>query len=86
MMPNNKIREIGSWIADNEATVRDASKRFSASGSDISKSTIFRYMVKYLPNIDRVLAGRVFAVLEKNKKERAIRGGRATQLKWRGGI
>lgn len=74
-----RVIETAHYIIDNGATVRDAAKRFC-----ISKSTVHKDMIDRLPKINRLLYGEVTQVLEKNKAERHIRGGRATRMKYKG--
>lgn len=72
-----KVQEIereARFIVDNNATVRQAAKEFG-----ISKSTIHIHMVKVLPRIDASLYKDVREVLDTNKAERHIRGGKATK-------
>lgn len=68
---------LGEYIVENDSTVRAAAKYFG-----ISKSTIHKDVTSVLPDIDRVLASSVKAVLEKNKAERHLRGGQATKEKY----
>lgn len=74
-----RVVETAHFIVENGATVRDAAKQFS-----ISKSTVHKDMVERLPRINRPLSALVQQVLERNKAERHIRGGRATKLKYKG--
>ncbi|MBE6810129.1 MAG: stage III sporulation protein D [Ruminococcaceae bacterium] len=71
---------LGEYIIDTGATVRAAAKVFK-----ISKSTVHKDVTERLYYIDRVLYRQVKEVLEKNKRERHIRGGLATRRKYRGG-
>ncbi len=68
---------LGSFIAEHNATVRAAAKKFN-----ISKSTVHKDVTRVLPSINKELAGKVATVLEKNKAERHLRGGMATKLKY----
>ncbi len=69
--------ELATYIINNNATVRDAAKRYS-----VSKSTVHKDIVERLPRINLSLAMAVRAILDENKSERHIRGGRATKLKY----
>ena len=60
------------------ATVRAAAKRFG-----ISKSTVHKDLSQRLPQCNRRLYQQVRQVLETNKAQRHIRGGLATQKKYR---
>ena len=69
--------EIGTYIVDKNATVRQAAKAFG-----VSKSTVHKDVAERLPQIDVTLAKEARAVLDVNKLERHIRGGMATKLKY----
>lgn len=68
--------EIGKYIVDYKATVRQAAKQFH-----ISKSTVHMDSVR-LEKINPVLYEAVREVLDVNKSERHIRGGMATREKY----
>jgi putative DeoR family transcriptional regulator (stage III sporulation protein D) len=68
---------LGEYILQNNTTVRAAAKYFS-----ISKSTVHKDVAERLPGIQPQLYKLVKEVLEKNKKERHIRGGMATKRKY----
>ena len=74
-----RAAELGSYIINNNATVRTAAKEFH-----ISKSTVHKDVTERLFYIDRLLYNQVKTVLEKNKSERHIRGGMATRRKYKG--
>lgn len=74
-----RARDLAAYIIENKATVRAAAARFG-----VSKSTVHKDMSERLEQIDRALWLRVRAILELNKAERHIRGGLATQKKYRG--
>lgn len=69
--------EIGKYIRDTGATVRQAGAVFG-----ISKSTVHIDVTKRLYEIDRSLYEQVERVLQENKAERHIRGGNATKKKY----
>ena len=69
--------EIGEYIKDTGATVRQAASVFG-----ISKSTVHIDVTKRLHDIDIILYDEVKAVLEENKAQRHIRGGIATREKY----
>lgn len=69
--------EIGKYIRDTGATVRQAGAVFG-----ISKSTVHIDVTKRLYEIDRTLYDEVEKVLQENKAERHIRGGNATKKKY----
>jgi putative DeoR family transcriptional regulator (stage III sporulation protein D) len=68
---------LGTYIAENGATVRAAAKKFG-----ISKSTVHKDVTVYLKHENSALFERVRAVLDKNKAERHMRGGEATKQKY----
>lgn len=70
--------EIAKYIISEEATVRKAAGVFG-----VSKSTVHKDVTERLPKINPLIAAMVKQVLEKNKAERHIRGGKATQLKYK---
>ncbi|MBD5082754.1 MAG: stage III sporulation protein D [Clostridiales bacterium] len=70
--------EIGKYIRDTGATVRQAGAVFG-----ISKSTVHIDVTKRLYEIDKALYDEVAKVLQENKAERHIRGGNATKKKYR---
>ena len=72
-----RILEIAKYIIETKATVRQAAKIFG-----VSKSTVHKDMTERLPEINAVMARQVREVLEFNKAERHIRGGRATKKKY----
>ena len=69
--------EIGEYIKDTGATVRQAASVFG-----ISKSTVHIDVTKRLHDIDKILYDEVKAVLEENKAQRHMRGGTATREKY----
>lgn len=74
---NERCEVLGEYIANHNATVREAAKVFS-----ISKSTIHKDVTERLYNENRQLYKQVKQVLEKNKSERHLRGGEATKQKY----
>lgn len=73
-----RVLEVGTYILNTKATVRQAAEVF-----DISKSTVHKDVTERLPRVNRDLARRVKRILENNKAERHIRGGEATRRKYR---
>ena len=69
--------EIGTYIIDSNATVRQTAKRFG-----VSKSTVHKDGSERLAYINPTLAREVRKVLDVNKSERHIRGGLATREKY----
>jgi len=72
-----RVLETAKYIKETKATVRRAAKVFG-----VSKSTVHKDMTERLPLINPELAREVKKVLEFNKAERHIRGGRATKKKY----
>lgn len=71
--------DLALYIIENDATVRDAAKRFG-----VSKSTVHKDLSERLRGIDRRLYSQARAVLDRNKAERHLRGGEATRIKYKG--
>ena len=69
--------EVGNYIVENNATVRQTAKQFG-----ISKSTVHKDVSERLLHINPCLASSVRKVLDINKSERHIRGGLATKEKY----
>ena len=68
---------LGTYIVENNATVRATAKRFG-----ISKSTVHHDITTKLAYANRQLFDEVKQVLDTNKQERHIRGGAATKKKY----
>ena len=69
--------EIGNYIVENGATVRQTAKKFG-----VSKSTVHKDVTERLVQINPTLASQARKVLDVNKSERHIRGGLATREKY----
>ena len=67
---------LAHYIIDSKDTVRGAAKKFG-----ISKSTVHKDVSERLKKINPGLAKEVRVILDENKAERHMRGGRATKLK-----
>ena len=70
--------EVGNYIVEHNATVRQAAKNYG-----ISKSTVHKDVSERLPEINQSLAAQVRKVLDVNKSERHIGGGVGTKEKKR---
>ncbi len=70
---------LGEYIAESGATVRYAARKFG-----ISKSTVHKDVTERLMRLNPSLAHEARAVLDINKAERHIRGGKATRKKYKG--
>lgn len=69
--------EVAKYIVANKSTVRDTAQVFGCS-----KSTIHKDLTERLPRINSNLALMVKDLLDFNKSERHIRGGKATKMKY----
>ena len=72
-----RAQELALFIIEQKATVRQTAKRFG-----ISKSTVHKDISERLRGFNRTLYLQARSVLEENKKERHIRGGLATKIKY----
>ena len=72
-----RAEEIGQYIVESGATVRQTAKKFG-----VSKSTVHKDVTERLVKINPFLAARIRDVLDVNKAERHIRGGMATKEKY----
>ena len=68
---------LAVYIIETGATVRVAAQKFG-----ISKSTVHKDLTKRLPECNYTLYCAAREVLERNKSQRHIRGGLATQRKY----
>lgn len=69
---------LAVYMIETGATVRTAAQQFG-----ISKSTVHKDLSQRLPQYNRLLYEEVRHVMEVNKQERHIRGGIATQRKYK---
>ena len=77
--PEQRAVQLGEYIAAHNATVRAAAAAFGCS-----KSTVHKDLQDRLPQFNRSLYLQVKEVLDVNKAQRHIRGGIATQKKYKG--
>ena len=68
---------LAHYIIETKDTVRSTAKKFG-----VSKSTVHKDVSDRLLKINPVLAKQVREILDENKAERHLRGGRATKLKY----
>jgi putative DeoR family transcriptional regulator, stage III sporulation protein D len=73
-----RVLEVAKYIIESKATIRKTAKVFG-----VSKSTIHKDMTERLPKINPQIAMEAKTVLDLNKAERHIRGGRATKMKYK---
>lgn len=74
----DRVMQIAQYIVEKKVTVRQVARRFG-----VSKSTVHKDLTDRLYEIDPVLFKEARVVLDINKSERHIRGGRATREKYR---
>ncbi|MCR1935571.1 sporulation transcriptional regulator SpoIIID [Clostridium tepidum] len=73
-----RVLEVAHYIIDSKATIRKTAKVFG-----VSKSTIHKDMTERLPKINPQIAQEAKEILDYNKAERHIRGGKATKMKYK---
>ena len=73
-----RCETLAEYIIRTKDTVRGAAAEFG-----VSKSTVHKDLVKRLPECNHTLYCAVREVLDRNKAQRHIRGGLATQRKYR---
>ncbi|GAA0177731.1 sporulation transcriptional regulator SpoIIID [Clostridium sediminicola] len=73
-----RVLEVAKYIIESKATIRKTAKVFG-----VSKSTIHKDMTERLPKINPQIAEKAKNVLDLNKAERHIRGGKATKMKYK---
>lgn len=69
---------IAEYIINNKCTIRNAAKAFG-----VSKSTVHKDIESRMPEISMNLYVKARKVLEENLAERHLRGGIATQNKYK---
>ena len=72
-----RTKQVAFYVVNTKATVRKTARAFG-----ISKSTVHYDLTKRLPHFDAALYLEVEKVLQKNLKERSLRGGLATKRKY----
>ncbi|CCC58029.1 MULTISPECIES: sporulation transcriptional regulator SpoIIID [Caloramator] len=73
-----RVLEVARYIIETRATIRKTAKAFG-----VSKSTVHKDITERLPKINPQIAKEAKEILEINKAERHIRGGKATKLKYK---
>ena len=73
-----RVLEVAKYIIGSKATIRKTAKVFG-----VSKSTIHKDMTERLPKINPQVAQEAKSILDYNKAERHIRGGKATKMKYK---
>ncbi|MBU3159324.1 sporulation transcriptional regulator SpoIIID [Clostridium frigoris] len=74
----DRVLEVAKYIIESKSTIRRTAKVFG-----VSKSTIHKDMTERLPTLNPKIASQAKTILDLNKAERHIRGGRATRLKYK---
>ena len=69
--------ELAVYMIETGSTVRSTAQKFG-----ISKSTVHKDLQNRLPQCNKMLYEQIRTVLERNKRERHIRGGMATKRKY----
>ena len=72
-----RVINVAQLIIEVNGTVRSVAKEIH-----MSKSTVHKDLRERLPKISLSLYNDVNEILEKNKDERALRGGLATKERW----
>ena len=68
---------LAKYMIKNNATVRQAAEKFG-----ISKSTVHKDVAERLKDVNKGLHSEIKELLDKNRKERHLRGGAATKYKY----
>ena len=79
-MSKQRCEILGKYMLDNKSTIRKTAMEFG-----LSKSLVHVEVSKKLRKINKFLYLRVKSLLNKNFKEKHIRGGQATKLKYQKG-
>ena len=75
---DGRVLALADYVIETGGTVRAAAERFG-----VSKSTVHKDLTDRLKQIDPSLYAEVGRVLEQNRRERHIRGGMATRIKYK---
>lgn len=75
---DDRARRLAVYMIESGGTVRSAADHFG-----ISKSTVHKDLCDLLPRASPALYKMVRTLMDKNKSERHIRGGMATQQKYK---
>ncbi|EYE89833.1 stage III sporulation protein D [Fervidicella metallireducens AeB] len=73
-----RVLEVARYIIESRATIRKTAKMFG-----VSKSTVHKDITERLPKINPQVAKEAKDILDLNKSERHIRGGKATKMKYK---
>ena len=75
-----RVLGVAKYIIDSKSTIRKTAMAFG-----VSKSTIHKDLTERLPKINPIIAKEAKHILDLNKAERHIRGGKATKMKYSSG-
>ena len=75
-----RVLGVAKYIIDSKSTIRKTAMAFG-----VSKSTIHKDMTERLPKINPIIAKEAKHILDLNKAERHIIGGKATKMKYSSG-
>lgn len=75
---NYRVIETAQYFIEHNSTIRETAKHMG-----VSKSTTHKDLTERLPTINHLLYEQVNSLLKKNKQERHMRGGIATQKKFK---
>lgn len=73
-----RVLDVAKYIIESKATIRKTAKMFG-----VSKSTVHKDITERLPKINPQIAKEAKEILDLNKSERHIRGGKATKMKYK---
>lgn len=73
-----RVMDVARYIIESKATIRKTARMFG-----VSKSTVHKDVTERLPKINPQIAKEAKEILDLNKSERHIRGGKATKLKYK---
>lgn len=73
-----RVLDVARYIIESKATIRKTARMFG-----VSKSTVHKDVTERLPKINPLIAKEAKEILDLNKSERHIRGGKATKLKYK---
>lgn len=73
-----RVLDVARYIIESKATIRKTARMFG-----VSKSTVHKDVTERLPKINPQIAREAKEILDLNKSERHIRGGKATKLKYK---
>lgn len=73
-----RVLDVARYIIESKATIRKTARMFG-----VSKSTVHKDVTERLPKLNPQIAKEAKEILDLNKSERHIRGGKATKLKYK---